>query len=99
MMLSAPPAERLILSVRAETIILSAGGAKQQSTKSCSGTCGNNGGGRGNSDGGNRFNVCSGNDNCSVDSNSDGDIDGASGNGDSGNNDRAESIMLTAGGA
>jgi hypothetical protein len=44
--LSAQPAESMI-SARTESIILSAGGAKQQSTKSCNGKCGDNGGGRG----------------------------------------------------
>jgi hypothetical protein len=36
MILSAPPAESMILSACAESMILSAGGAIQQSTISCS---------------------------------------------------------------
>jgi hypothetical protein len=51
-LISAPPAERMILSAPAESIILSAGSAKQQSTKSCSRKCGGNGSGRGNNGGG-----------------------------------------------
>ncbi len=53
----APPAERMILSVHAESIIFSAGGAKQQSTKSCNGKFGDNGSGRGNSGGGDGFHI------------------------------------------
>ncbi len=89
--LSAPPAESMILSARTESSTLSVGSAKLQSTKSCSGKCGDNGGS-------NRFDIGSGNNNCSDDSNGDGDIDSDSGNGDSGNNKRAESIMLSMGG-
>ncbi len=90
--LSAPPAKSMILSARAESIIHSAGGAKQQSTISCSGKCGNNGGSRGDSGGGNGFDVGSGNDDCSDIGNGNSNVDG-----DSSNNDRAESIMLSAG--
>jgi hypothetical protein len=103
--LSAPPAEGIIISAHAETIILSAiaesiilsaGSAKQQSTKSCSGKCGDDGVGRGDSVVGDGFNVGSGNDNCSDDSNSNGDVDD-----DSSDDNRAKSIiiMLTAGSA
>ncbi len=42
-LISATPAERMILSARAESIMLSAGSAKQQSTKSCSQKCNNDG--------------------------------------------------------
>jgi hypothetical protein len=73
----------MILSAHAESIILSVGGAKQQSTKSCSGKCGNDGGGRCNSGGGDGSNC---DNDCSDDSTSDGDGDGDSGNGDSGGN-------------
>ncbi len=89
MILSPPPAESIIHSVHAESIILSAGGTKEQSIKSCSGNCGNNGGGRGDSGGGDRFDVGSGGDDCSDDSNNNGNIDGDSGDGDSGNDDCA----------
>ncbi len=78
----------------AHCIILSAGGAKQQPTISCSGKCGNDGGSRGNSGGGNGFDVGSSNDNCSDDSNDNSNIDG-----DSSNNNHAESIMLSVGSA
>jgi hypothetical protein len=61
------------------------GSAKQQSTKSCSGKYGNDGGG-------NEFDVGSGDNDCSDNSNSDGD-------GDSGDDDHAESIMLSVGSA
>jgi hypothetical protein len=77
----------MILSAHAESIILSAGGTKQQSTKSCSRKCGDDGGGRGNSGGGNEFDVGSGDDNCSDDSNGDGNGDPDSGDGDSSNDD------------
>ncbi len=80
-------AESIILSLHAESIILSAGGAKQQSTISCSGKCGNDGSSRGNSGGGNGFDVDSGNNNCSDDRNSNSDGDGDSGDGDSCDND------------
>ena len=53
-LISALPTERMILSAGAESTILSVGSAKQLSTKCCSGKCGNEGGGRGNSGGGNR---------------------------------------------
>jgi hypothetical protein len=85
MILVAPPAESMILSVHAESMILSAhaesmilseSGTKQQSTKSCSGKCGDNGSGRGNSGSGDRFDVSSSNDDCSDDSNGDGNVDG-----------------------
>jgi hypothetical protein len=66
-LISALPIERMILSACAESIILSADGAKQQSTKSCSGKCGKDGGGRGDSGDGDRFDVGSGNANCSDD--------------------------------
>ncbi len=66
-LISVPPAERMILSACTESIILSAGGAKQKSTKSLSGKCGNDHGGRGNSGGGNGFDVGSGNNDCSDD--------------------------------
>ncbi len=69
--ISAPPKERMILSAHAESIITSAGGAKQQSTKSCRGKCSNNGSGRGNSGSGNKFDVGSGDD-CSDNSSSNG---------------------------
>ncbi len=65
--ISAPPAERMILSVCTESIILSAGSAEQQSTKSCSGNYSNDGSSRGDSGGGGRFDVGSGNNNCSGD--------------------------------
>ncbi len=93
MMLSAPPTESMILSACTESIILSAGGAKQQSTISCSKKIGNDGGGRGDSSGGNGFNIGSGNNDCSDGSNGDSNVDG-----DSSNNDRAENIMLSEGG-
>jgi hypothetical protein len=99
MIISAPPAENLILSARAESIIFSVGGPKQQSTKSCSRKCCNDGGSRGNSGSGNGFLVGSGNDDCSDDSNGNSNGDGDRGNGDSSKDDRAESIMLSAGGA
>ncbi len=76
----------------AESIIRSVGGAKQQSTKKCSGKCGDDGGGRGDSGSGDGFDVGSGDDDCSGDSN--GDVDG-----DSGDDDHTESIMLSAGAA
>jgi hypothetical protein len=82
----------MILSARAESIILSAGGAKQQSTISCSGKCGDNCGIRGNSGGGNGFEVGSSDNDCSDISNGNSDVDS-----DSSDNDRAESIMLSAG--
>ncbi len=82
----------MILSVRAESIILSAGGAKQQSTKSCSRKGSEDSGGRGDSGGSNRFDIGSGDDNCSDASNGDGDGDGDSSNGDSGNNDSNSNI-------
>jgi hypothetical protein len=73
--------------------ILSAGSAKQQSAKSCTEKCGNDGGSRGNSGGGKGFDVSSDNDDCSDKSNGNNDIDS-----DSGNGDHAEIIMLTVGG-
>jgi hypothetical protein len=97
MILSAPPAESVILSARAESIILSMDGAKQHSTKSCSGDSGVNGGGRGNSGSNDVFGVGSSDDDCSDDSNGDGDVDGDSGDDGSGKDDPAESIMLAAG--
>jgi hypothetical protein len=100
MVLSAPPAESMILSAPpAESIIISAGGTKQQSTKSCSGKCGDDGGGRGDSDGSDRFDVSSGNDDCIDNSNGKGNVDGDSCHVDSGNNNCGESIMLSANGA
>ncbi len=90
-------AESIILSARVESIILSVGGAKEQSTKSCNGNCGDDGGGRGDSGGDDRFDIGSGDD-CSEDSNGDGNVDSDSGDGDSSYDDRAESIMLSAGG-
>jgi hypothetical protein len=99
--LSAPPVESMTLSARAESIILSVqDGTSQQSTKSCSRKCGNNGGGRGGSGGSNRFDIGCGNDDHSDNSNGNsngGDSD--IGNCDSSNNYRAESIMLSASGA
>jgi hypothetical protein len=86
-LISAPPSESLITSDCAESIKLSAGGSKQQSTKSCSRKCGVDGSGRGNSGSGDRFDVGSSNGNCSDYSNGNGDGDGDSGDGDSGNND------------
>jgi hypothetical protein len=83
-LISELPAESMILSASAGSIIFSAGDAKQQSTKSCSGKCGDNGGGRGESSSGNGFDVGSGKDDCSEDSNGDGDGDGDSSN-DNGN--------------
>ncbi len=65
MILSALLAESMILSACAESIILSAGSAKQQPTKSCSRKFGNNGGVRGNSGGGDGFDIGSGNNDCS----------------------------------
>ncbi len=90
MILSAPPTEIMILSARTESIILSAGGAKQQSTISCSGKGGNNGGNRGDSGGSNGFDIGSGDEDCSDDSIGDSIVDG-----DSSNNIHAESIMLS----
>jgi hypothetical protein len=78
-LISVPPTKRMILSACTESIILSAGGAKQQSTKSCSRKCGKDGSSRGNSGGGNGFDLGSGNNNCSDDSNGNGDGDGDSG--------------------
>jgi hypothetical protein len=66
-LISVPLAERMILSAGAESIILSASSAKQQSTKSCTRKCGDNGGSRGKSGGGDGFDVGSGNNNCSDD--------------------------------
>jgi hypothetical protein len=71
---SAPPAESMIPSACAESIILSARSAKQQSTKSCSRKCGNNGGGRGDSGSGKGFDLGRGSDNCRNDSNGDGNV-------------------------
>jgi hypothetical protein len=99
MILSVPPAKSTILSVHAESIILSVGGTKQQSTKSCSGKFSNNGGGRGNSGGGKGFDIGSGDANCSDDRNSNGNFEHDSSNVDSGDDDHAKSIMLSAGGA
>jgi hypothetical protein len=96
MILSAPPAESVILSAHAESIILSAGGAKQQSTKSCNGKFGKDGGGRCDSGGSDGFDIGSGDNNCSDDSNGNSNVDGDSGDGDSGNNNPAECIMLSA---
>ncbi len=64
-LISALPAERRILSVRAESISLSAGKAEQQSTKSCSRKYDDGGGGRGDSCGGDRFVVGGGDNDCS----------------------------------
>ncbi len=58
-LISALLAESMILSVHAESIEFSAGGAKQQSTKSCSRKCGDDGSGRGNSGSGNGFDILS----------------------------------------
>jgi hypothetical protein len=80
-------------------MILSAGGAKEQSTKSCRGKCGKDDISRGDSGGGNKIDTCSGNNNCNDNSNGNGDGDGDSSNGDSRDKDHAESIMLSAGGA
>jgi hypothetical protein len=85
-LISAPPAENMILSAHTESVILSVGSAKKQSTKSCSRNCGNNGGSSGDSGGGNRFDVGSSKDNCSYNSNGNGDGDGDSGDSDSRNN-------------
>jgi hypothetical protein len=85
--ISALPTESLILSARAESILLSACSAKQQSTKSYSGKCSKDGGGRGNRGGGDRFDNGSSGNNCSDNSNRVGNGDGDSGNGDSGNDD------------
>jgi hypothetical protein len=98
MILSAPPAESMILSAHAESIILSAGRAKQQSTKSCNRKCGNNDSSRGDRAGSDGFDVGSNKDDCSDDSNGNGNVDGGNGNGDSGDNNRSENIMLSAGG-
>ncbi len=79
-----------MLSVRAESIILSEGSAKQQSTKCCSRKFGDNGSGRGDSGdsgGGDRFDVGSGNNICSDNSNGNGNGDDDSGNGYSGDYD------------
>jgi hypothetical protein len=87
------PADSIILSACADSIILSAGGTKQQLTKSCSRKCGNDGGGRDDSCCGDGFDVGSRGDNCSNNSNSnsncngDGDsIDSDSGNDNSNSN-------------
>jgi hypothetical protein len=84
-LLSGLPAESMILSAWAESIILSAGSPKQQSTKSCNGKCSNDGGGRSNSGGSDGFDVGSGDDDCSDNSNGDDNGDGDSSDGDSGN--------------
>jgi hypothetical protein len=75
----------MMLSARAESIILSAGSTKQQSTKNCSRKC--NGGGRSDSGGGNRFDVGIIKDDCRDNSNGDGNSDGDSSNGYSSNDD------------
>jgi hypothetical protein len=67
---------RVWYSQQAESIILSAGNAKQQSTKTCSVKCGDNGGGRDDSGGGDGFVVGSRDRNCSDDSNSNCNVDG-----------------------
>ncbi len=85
---------KLLRSPPAESIILSAGSTKQQSTISCSGKCCKNGSGRGNSDGSRGFDVGSSDYDCSEDSNGNGNVAG-----NSSNEDRTESIMLSAGGA
>jgi hypothetical protein len=64
-LISAPTTERMILSACAESIILSAGGAKQQPSKSCSGKCGNDGGSTDDSGSGDGFDIISGNNDCS----------------------------------
>jgi hypothetical protein len=56
--------------------------------------CGDSGGGRGDSGGGDGFVTGRGDDDCRDDINGDGGVDGDSGNGDSGDHNRAESIML-----
>jgi hypothetical protein len=56
--------------------------------------CDNNGGSRGNSGGGDGFDIGSSNNKCSGDSNGDSNVDG-----DSSSNDHTESIMLSVGGA
>jgi hypothetical protein len=86
-LISALPRERMLSSACTESIILSEGSTKQKSTKSCSGKCGNDGSGRGDSGGGNRFGVGGGDDDCSDDSNSNGNGDNHNCNGDSGNDD------------
>jgi hypothetical protein len=86
-LISTPPTDSMMLSACTESITLSAGGAKQQSTKSCSRKCGNNGSGVGNSGGGDRFDIGSGKDDCSDNSNGNGDGNGDSGDGYSGDND------------
>jgi hypothetical protein len=91
-LISAPSAESMMLSAHAESIIISAGSTKQQSTKSCHGKCNNDGGGIGDSGGGNRFDVGSSNDNCSDDSIGDGDGDSDGGNGYSSNDDSNSNI-------
>ncbi len=91
-LISVLPTENMILSACAESIILSAGSAKQQSTKSCSGKCGANGSGRGDSGSGDST---SSNDNCSDDTNGNGNGDGNSGDGDSGNGN-SNSVTLSA---
>jgi hypothetical protein len=75
-------------------MMLSAGRARQQSTKSCSRNCGNNGSSRGYIGSGDGFDVGSGNNSCSDNSNSHSNVDG-----ESNDDNHAESIMLTAGGA
>jgi hypothetical protein len=76
----------MILSACAESIILSADSAKQQSTI-FSKKCSNDHSGRGDSGGGNRFDIGSGDNDCSDNSNCTRDGDSDNGNGDSGNND------------
>jgi hypothetical protein len=93
--LSVPSADSMILSARAESIILSAGDVEQQSTKSCSGKCGYDCGGRGDTGSGNRFDIGSGNDGCSNDSNGYGNVVGDSSDSDSGDDDRTESIIFS----
>jgi hypothetical protein len=69
------------------TLLISAVGAKQQTTKSCSRKYSKDGGGRGDSGGGEGSDVGSGNDDCSGNSNSNGDIDGDNSNDDIGIDD------------
>jgi hypothetical protein len=67
---------------------------KQQSTITCSRKCGDDGGGRGNSGGGNGFDIGSSDNDCSDNSNGHSNVDI-----DSSNKNLAENIMLSAGGA
>jgi hypothetical protein len=64
-LISAPPAERMILSACAESIILSTSCNKQQSTKSCNKKCGYDGSSRNDSGVGDGFDIGSGYNDCS----------------------------------